>query len=155
MAEDIDVRIGERLQDPVCHLCAVLVESGMHRGDDDVERGQAVVGQIERSVGSDIAFDPREEPNANPLGVEGTDARGVGERPSLVEPIGHRQRLTVVRDGDVLETRVACRGCHRPQPVLAVAFGRVRVQIAAQVCPIDEMRQRLRFGRLDLSTRLA
>ena len=136
-------------------MSTCLIESGMHRGDDDVERRQAVVRQIHRPVGADVAFDPGEEPDPDPLGVESADAGGVGQRPSLVEPIGHRQRLAVVGDGDVLEARVACRGRHRAQLVLPVAFGRVRVQVAAQIAPIDEMWQGVRLGRLDLAAEFA
>ena len=50
---------------------------------------------------------------------------------------------------------VARRGRHRAQLVLPVAFGGVRVQIAAQIRPIDEMRQGVRLGRLDLAAKLA
>ena len=95
----------------------------MHRGDDDVERGEAVVGQIERAVGLDVALDAGEQPDADALGVERADAGGVRQRAPLVEPVGHRQRLAVVGDGDVLEAGVARRRRHRRDVVLAVGLG--------------------------------
>ena len=47
MAEDVDVRVLDRAQQPIGHLLPVLRERGVHRGDDDVERGEAVVGEID------------------------------------------------------------------------------------------------------------
>ena len=43
------------------------------------------------------------------------DARGVRERAALVEAVGHRQRLAVIGDGDVLQPGLARRHRHRPR----------------------------------------
>src|SRR5262249_29690113 len=57
---------------------------------------------------------------------------GGGARPPFVEAIGHRDGLAVLRDCDVLEARGSgCRG-HCRQVVVAVALGRVHVQVAPQ-----------------------
>ena len=102
MAEDVDVRVLDRAQQAVGHLLAFLVERRVHRGDDEVERGEAVVGEVERAVRLDVALDAGEQPDAEPLGVDRANARGVLERAALVEAVGHRQRLAVIGDGDVL-----------------------------------------------------
>ena len=67
MAEDVDVRVLDRAQQPIGHLLLILIERGMHRGDDEVEGGEAVVGEVERAVRPDVAFDAREEPDAGAL----------------------------------------------------------------------------------------
>ena len=155
MAEDIDVRVGERLEDPAGHLLAILVEPGVHRGDDDVERGQAVVGKVERAVGLDVALDAGQQTYAGPFRIEGADTSGVLERAPLVQAVGHRQRLAVVGDGDVLQAGVPRRRCHRSEIVFAVGLCGVHVQIAAQIRTFDETRKRARLRRLDLAAELA
>ena len=62
VAEDVDVRALDRAQDPVGHLARVLVERRVDRGDDDIELGQAVVGQVHGAVGPDVALDAGEQP---------------------------------------------------------------------------------------------
>ena len=57
--------------------------------------------------GQDVALDAGEQPDAHAFGVERADARGVRQRAPLVEAVGHRQRLAVVGDRDVLEPRLA------------------------------------------------
>ena len=49
--QDIHPRAGHRAQQPVGHLRRVLVERRVNRGDDDIELGEAVVGEIHRAVG--------------------------------------------------------------------------------------------------------
>ncbi len=64
--------------------------------------------------------------------------RRVRERAGLVEPVGHRQRLAVIGNGDVLEPGVARGQDHRLEVVLPVGLGRVHVQVAAQIGGLDE-----------------
>ena len=109
VADDVDVRVLDRAQEAVGHLLAVLVERRVDRGDDDVERGEAVVGEIQRAVRPDVALDAGEQPDAV-LAVERADPRGVRERARFVEAVGHRERLAVVGDRDVLEPGGACAG---------------------------------------------
>ena len=98
-----------------------------------IELGEAVGRQIHRAVGQDVALDAGEHANAVDAPVQLADARGMGQRAGFVEPVGHRQRLAVIGDGDVLESGVARREHHRLEVVLAVRLGRVHVQVAAQV----------------------
>ena len=73
----------DRPQQPVGHLLTVLVERRVDRGDDDVERGQAVVGEIERAVGPDVALDAGQQPDAGmrrPARECGRRARARGAR---------------------------------------------------------------------------
>ena len=77
VAEDVDVRVLDRAQQPIGHLLAILIERGMHRGDDEIEGGEAVVGQVERAVRPDVAFDAGEQPDA---ARPRRRARGCGRR---------------------------------------------------------------------------
>ena len=77
------------------------------------------------------------------------------ERRRFVEAAGHRQRLAVIGDRDVLEARGPRRERHRLDVVLAVGRGRMQVQVAAEVGPRDQRGQRVALGGLDLAAMLA
>ena len=70
MAEDVHIRVFDRLKEPLGHLLPILIERLVHRRDDEVEGGEAVVGEIERAVGADVAFDAGEQADAEPFGVD-------------------------------------------------------------------------------------
>ena len=142
MAEHVDPRTLERAQDAVGHLRLILREVRVHRGDDDVELGEAVVGEVEPAVGEDVAFDAGEQRQALEASVQRAHAGGVLERAPLVEAVGHGQRLAVIGDGDVLVSQPVRGRGHRLEIVLAVGRGRVHVQVAAQIRDGHEPRQR-------------
>ena len=98
---------------------------------------------------------PGEQPDAEPFGVHRADALGVREGAALVEAVGHRQRLAVIGDRDVLQPRVARRGGHRPDVVLPVRLGGVHVEIAAQIGELDQTGQARGGGRVDLAAHFA
>ena len=70
MANDVDVRVLDRAQQPVGHLLPLLVESRVHGCDDEIERREAVVGEIERPVRLDVALDAGEDADAPDLRVQ-------------------------------------------------------------------------------------
>ena len=127
----------------------------MDRGDDDVELGEAVVGEIHRAVGPDVALDAGEHGDAVEPLAQGADAAGLLERAPLVEPVGHRQRLAVIGDRDVGEAGVAGGARHRLGIGAAVGGGGVHVQIAAQIGEASRARQGAALGGLDLAAVLA
>ena len=133
MAEHVDPRAVERAQDAVGHLRLILREVRVHRGDDEIELGEAVVGEIEPAVGEDVALDAGEQRQSFEAAVQRAHAGRVLERATLVEAVGHGQRLAVVGDGDVLVAQAVRGGGHRLEVVLAVGRGRVHVQVAAQI----------------------
>ena len=73
------------------------------------------------------------------------------QRPALVEAVGHRQRLAVVGDRQVLESGRARRAGHGLEIVLAVGDVGVAVQVAAKILARDEGGQRLLRGGFDLA----
>ena len=123
----------------------------MHRRDNEIELREATIRQIEGAVRLDIAFDAREQPDAGAFRVDRADPRRVIGGVPLVEAIRHGQRLTVIGDREILEPGRARRFGHRSDIVPAVGLARVAVQIAAEVGTLDQPRQRVRFGRLDLA----
>ena len=155
VAEHVDPRALERAQDAVGHLRLILREVRVHRRDDEIELGEAVVGEIEPAVGQDVALDAGEQRQALESAVQRPHAGRVLERAALVEAVGHRQRLAVVGDGDVLMAEAVRRGGHRLEVVPAVGGGRVHVQVAAQIADGDERGQRAGDRRLDFAAMLA
>jgi hypothetical protein len=79
---------------------------------------------------------------------------GVLEGAPLVQTIGHRQRLAVIGDSQVLEPGIPRRESHRLHAVPSVGDCRVRVQVAAQIPPFDQRRQRSLFRGLELTAGL-
>ncbi len=73
----------------------------------------------------------------------------------LVEAVRHRERLAVIGDRQVFQSCLSRRERHRLDVVAAVGFGRVGVDVAADVLEPDQLRQRAPFGRLELAAPLA
>ena len=67
-----------------------------------------------RAVGPDVALDAGEQPDAVP-GRRPRESAPRARARALVEAVGHRQRLAVIGDRDVLEPGVARRLRHRPR----------------------------------------
>ena len=60
------------------------------------------------------------------------------ERAAFVQAVGHRQRLAVIGDGDVLQAQFPRRFPQRPHVVAPVGFGAVHVQVATQIRAVDQ-----------------
>ena len=114
--------------------------------------GETVVGEIHRAVGADVALDAGEQRDAFEPLVELSDRARMLERAMLVEPVGHRERLAVIGDGDVLQSPAARAAraivSTSARPSVAV---RVHVEVAAEIGTLDQPRQRSGLGRLDLA----
>ena len=99
--------------------------------DVEIQLRQAIVGQVESAVGQDVALDAGQHAHAV-LTVEGTNARGVSERPALVESVRHRERLAVIGDGDVVVTQRDRAPDHGLDRVASVAPRAMDVKIAQE-----------------------
>ena len=64
MADDVHPGALDRAEQRVRHGRAVLPEPRVDRGHHEVERRQAVVGEIQRAVGADVALDAGEQRDA-------------------------------------------------------------------------------------------
>ena len=123
----------------------------MHRCDDEVELGEAVVSEIHRAVRTDVAFDSRQQRNALESIADLADALGVRDRAVFVEAVGHRQRFAVVGDRQVAEAGVAGSNRHRFDIFAAVGFGRVRMDISADVGERNQIGKGAPLGCLDFA----
>ena len=89
--------------------------------DDEIELGQRVVGEVQRAVAQDVALDAGEDADAETRRrVELAHAPREGDGARFVEAVGHRERLGVVGDRDVLVAALA-RG---RRPSLRASRGR-------------------------------
>ena len=64
VADDVDERVRDGPEHALGHLRFVLIERRVHRRDDHVELGEAVIGQVHRAVGADVALDAGEQRDA-------------------------------------------------------------------------------------------
>ena len=70
VAEDVDVRIFGGAEDAGGDFFGGLVEAGVDAGDDDVELGEGLVGEVERAVEEDVDLDAGEDAEGD-CGLEG------------------------------------------------------------------------------------
>ena len=116
----------------------------VHRGDDEVERGEAVVGEIERAVRPDVALDAGEQPDAVPApsSARMRAACASARRSSRPLAIASDWLWSVMAMYSSPASRAA--SAIVADVVLAVGLGGVHVQIAAQVGALDQAGQRAR-----------
>ena len=156
VAQHADIGVFNRAHHPCRHLFAALVKAAVDAGDDHIHLRQHVVVQVERAICQDVYFDPSED--AHPplhLPVHLANALHVLQRALLVQPVRHGQILGVVGDSDVPVSEI--QGCvgHLANAVPAVRRMGVHVHIAAQVRLLDQPRQCVTGGRLNLTQVLA
>ena len=152
VAEDVDVGVLDRPQQPVGHLLAILVESGVHRRDDEIERGEAVVGEVERAVRPDVALDAGKQPDAVPVASSARIRAACASARLSSRPLAMASDLAVIGDRDVLEAGLA----GPPRPSLAMSsFPSVSVvcmcRSPRRSARSIEPRQRSCRGRLDFA----
>ncbi len=121
----------------------------MHRRDDPVARRELLVRDVKRSVGADVDLDAFENVERRDLLVERVDLHRLQMQQVATKA------LRVVADGVVRVPARAGRRDHRLERVLAVGPRRVRVQVAAEVAELDELRQLAAPRRLQLAGVLA
>ncbi len=140
------------VEDAPGSLLAALAEAGVQAGDDKVEFGQHLIGEVERAVGANLHLRAVEHAE---VGAE----RGVG-RPHLGrllpqpfdrQAVGHAQADRVVGDGHRPQAAVARGAGHLQHAQRAVGPGRVHVQVVADVVERYQRRQLAGQGGLDLA----
>ena len=89
--------------------------------------------QVERAVGQDVDLYARQDGDAVDLLAGAAKPLRVLDGPLLVEPIGERQVLGVLGDGDVLVAALAGGQRHFFDGATAIGFHRVHVNFAANV----------------------
>ena len=120
----------------------------MDGGDDPVEAREVLVGDVELAVRADVDLDPLQELERH-------------ERVQLVDPLALllqppvAQAVRVVADRVVRVPLLDRARDHRLERVAAVRPGRVRVQVAAQVAGLDQLRQPVAARGVELAEILA
>ena len=129
----VDVRVLHRLEHA---LGRARVGRVVHRGDDPVEQREILVGDVDLAVRADVRLDAGEDRQLREALAQRLDLLELRVQPAVAEVV------RVVGDGVVL---VAARDRaleHLLERALAVGRPvRVRVQVAADVAQLDELRQ--------------
>ncbi len=115
------------------HLGFLEVEDVVHGGDDVIELGQHLVGEVELAVLEDVDLAAGEDVEVGMLRVEFADLFDLLGEAHFVEAVSLERGLGVVGDAEVIKAEFAGLLCHFGQRVLAVAGGGVAVERAAQV----------------------
>ena len=123
MGDDLRIGILDGRQQPVGHRRAVQVHVGVHRGHHNVQLRQHFVVEIETPVLQDVHLDAGEQANAQAALVRGADLLNLFEHALFVQSVGHRDRLAVVRQRNVLVAEFPRGFSHLLDGVAAVARG--------------------------------
>ena len=102
VAQDVDVRVRNGEHHPAGHLRFGHRELRVHRRDDDVEVGEQVVGQVERSVHEDVDLHAGEQAEGCESLVELRDLVELGPEPVRAQAVGDGQAGGMVGDDQVL-----------------------------------------------------
>jgi hypothetical protein len=123
-------------------------------GQDHVQLGQHLVGEVERAVGQDVALGAGQDPDAV-AGLERPDLPELLAELLGAEAAGDRRRAGMVGDDDVLVAARLRGGDQRLERVVAVRPVGVRVEVAPDVADLEQRREAPRQGGLDLPSVLA
>jgi hypothetical protein len=141
MAQAAHVRVAQRLLDALGHLPSRHPLPAMDAGLHPLELGQRVVGEVEPTVGEDVALDPAQDAERRQRVVGRRDLLGlpadvVGVRPWTAPTAGR-----VVADREVVVAALARGAAHLLDARASVRPRRVAVQVAADVGRRDERRR--------------
>ncbi len=121
MADHVDMFVLDRLDDAGRLRLAIQGEQGVHRGHDEIQAGEHVVGEVERPVLEDIDLAAGE--HAYPILLRSVELRDVLEllrEAGLVEAAGLEAGLRVIRDAEVIPAVGFGRGRHLVERVVAI-----------------------------------
>ena len=99
--DDIDVGVVDRLQESPGDGGAVAAQTGVERGDHDVQFGEDGIGQIERTIATNLHLGRFEEPERREFGVQAVDLHPLRADPLLVEAVGDGQAVGMVADAEI------------------------------------------------------
>ena len=152
VADDVDVRIPDGRDHAPCDLFALLTEPDVHGGDDDVEPRQRLVIEVQRAIRLDLHLDPVEDGQAiADLRAHRVDLHALCADGLHVNALDDAKAVGVVRDREHFQPARDRGVGHLPHGRLAVAPGRVVVQLGEDVLHLQEFGQPTFGRRLDLS----
>ena len=145
VAEDVDVRAGDRHHHAPGHLLLGHAQLRVHAGDDDVEPLEQVDVLVERAVLEDVDLHAGEDAERRQLLVERLDLVELLEQPLAVEAVGDGEPRRVVGDHEVLVAERLRGAGHRLGGRAAVAPERVAVAVALRAPPAARRPRRRRW----------
>ena len=84
----------------------------MHRRNDEIERCETILSQVQGAVRPDVTLDAGEDGDALYPTRNLANPGGMGERAPFIQSVGHCKRLTVVGDRHVLAASIASSADH-------------------------------------------
>ena len=128
----------------------------MHRGHDEIESRQDVVREIELPFAEDIHFAAGQHTDLEaPRRIELRHRFELAEQAFFIEAAGLEAGLRVIGDAEVFPAERFRGGGHLLQRVVAVGFGGVIMEDAAEVGELDELGQLALLARFDLPVAFA
>ena len=91
--EDIHQGVPQRGHGPRRQLLSILLQPAMHRSDDEVQRSQGVVGEVEAAVTPHLHLHALQHPEGRQLRVDAVDLGALRAQPRRVEPVCNAQAL--------------------------------------------------------------
>jgi len=132
MAEDVDVRIGDRSHHALGHLLAAHPQLAVHAGDHDIELREDRVAVVERAVLQDVDLDAGEDAERRQQLVEPGHVGQLLRQTLGTEAVGDGEPRRVIGEHHVLVPQRNRRAGHRLDGGAAVAPPAVHVQIGSQ-----------------------
>src|SRR5262249_42979897 len=136
-----DVRVLERADRASGELVARLPLAAVDRGLHPVEPDEHVVGEVELSVGANVALDPGEDAKGGEPLVRGRDLLGLPANVVGAEPWHRSDGGGVIADRQVLVAKLARRQPHLVDALASVRPRRVAVEVAADLVDRDQRRR--------------
>jgi hypothetical protein len=115
-----------------------LIERGVHRRDDDVELGEAVVCEVHGAVRPDVALDPGEDAKGRQPLVRLVDLVALAADIVGVQARNGADGRRVVANREVLVAELTGGKSHLDDGLAAVRPRRVAMQVAADLVDRDE-----------------
>src|SRR3954469_11585233 len=128
----------------------------MNGCDDEIELAEHVVTKIERAIAQNVAFDAGENAEcAVELAIQSANRSGLRTELRRVDAVRLDRAAAVIGDPEILQTELARGGDHFLERVVSIARRRVAMERAAQILPLDQARQFVLRGRVELAAVLA
>ncbi len=155
MSDDRGIWIRDGLQQSLGHLGRLLIEDGVHTGDNDVHLRQDIVGEVEVAVSQDIDFDPGKDGDAVDFLSHVANALDVFDGALIVKAVGEREILRMIGDGHVLIAARLGRFGHLFDGVAAIGLDGMHVDIALQIFLRNQLGQGMVLRQVDFAEVLA
>ena len=112
VCNDIHVRIPDGGQNPLRCAFPTGAESGVQRGNHQVQFCQYLIWIVKRAIGSNLDLSASQDAQVIVAGILLCDFRSLANKVVRALPTGDRHALTMIGDQDIVYPRSTCRRCH-------------------------------------------